>query len=544
MLRKLIPFLASSLLLTIAIEWNHLSRESFNDRSLSIQISKNLDREILSLETEALELDTDTVTLKWSSLQHSFYLLDHGTIKAWSKNDYSVGIADLGGDFKLKLLQTPRMDLLLYRFPRGSKSLIGIIPLRVGYEIVNRYLTTTWNENIFPVQGVKIFSVNDSLGTNICSRNFGCLFKAQVSKDAFVENKISVSLASAAIVLLLIGIFRAFRDLHKHHKYFAAFTILFGSLAFIRIAMVQFQFPGRWVYAELFDPKYFASSSFNASVGDLFLNALIVVIACVYLFRIYSRIGIVKISSSKSKRIKWTISILLILASFFAFLFPHLFVESIFHDSAISIDITSGVGFNGLRIIAFGALAMGCLSSFFFVHIFMRWTKLLIKSKWQFVFVVLIGAALFIGYFMFSDLNYWTTLSVGSVYFLLLYNTNYFRSLSSIGSRIFFFLMISIVAYSLQGALGIWRFAEEKEIRSMFRSASNLINRDVLGEYLLNEAAQNVVKDKFIVSNMAYPLFAKGAVKQKIRQVHLNSVGSSRVDLQACKLEYSIVSPK
>jgi two-component system nitrogen regulation sensor histidine kinase NtrY len=71
--------------------------------------------------------------------------------------------------------------------------------------------------------------------------------------------------------------------------------------------------------------------------------------------------------------------------------------------------------------------------------------------------------------------------------------------------------------------LGIWRFEEEKEVRSMLRSASNLISRDVLGEYLLNETARKIAGDKFILSNMASPLLTKDAIRQKVRQFHVNS---------------------
>jgi len=523
MLRNILLFLAAALLLIMAIAWDYTSKKSFNDQSLAIQVSKNIDQEFLFLKLEAEKLDKDSLSFKWSSLQHSFYLIDNGKVVAWSKNDFSIALSDIEGDFKFKLVQTPRMDLLLYRFPRDSKSLIGIIPLRVGYDIVNRYLTTTWNSKIFPIQGVEIFSLNDSSGVAVCPASQGCLFRTKAPQDAFMVNRVSLAVASMSILVALLVVFFIVRALHRNKKYLIAFIVLFVSLSGIRIAMVQFLFPGRWVYSELFDPKYFASSSYNASVGDFFLNALIVAATCIYLFKIYARLHFIKGSFRQSKLVKWLISILLLSASFFAFLFPHLFVESIFHDSAISIDITSGVVFDGLRVVALSAVALGCLSSFLFVHILVRWSKLLVNSNWQFIFSLLIAALLFLGYFLFSDLNYWVTLFIGVVYFSVLYYSNYFQSLSHVGSRIFSFFLIATMAYGAQGALGIWRFAEEKEVRSMFRSSNNLISRDVLGEYLLDETTKKIASDKFIVSNMASPLLAKDAVRQKVRQVHLNS---------------------
>src|SRR5258705_1343323 len=234
--------------------------------------------------------------------------MENGKVTAWSNNDFAIGGADLNGDFKLKLLHTPRTDLLLYRFP-DKPSLVGVLPLRIGYEIVNRYLTTTWNKEIFPAQGIKIFQATDSAGLAVCSANHGCPFKVQAPRDVFLENSSSLWLASLAIVVALAGIFFVVRDLHRHQRYLGAFITLFGSLAAIRIAMVQFLFPGRWLYSEFFDPKFFASSSFNASMGDFFLNALIVAVACSYLFLIYPRLKVIKISARKSRPVRLLIAV-------------------------------------------------------------------------------------------------------------------------------------------------------------------------------------------------------------------------------------------
>ncbi len=386
MLRKLLPFFITALLLAIAIAWDYFNRKSFNHQSLATQISKNIDHELSAIEAEVIKLNNDSLHLNWSSLQHSFYLIKNNKIIAWSKNEFLVGMPDLEGDYKLKLLQTSRMDLLLYQFPRGSRTLVGIVPLRVGYDIVNRYLNTTWNGKIFPAQGIKILAAKDSSGVAVCPSNSGCLFKIQAPQDTFIVNKVSLSAALLAIFVGLAGILLIVHDLHKQRRYFTAFILLSASLSGVRIAMVQFFVPGRWIYSEFFDPKYFASSSFNASVGDFFLNALIVAIVGVYLFNVYSRFHFIKRLARETKLVKWLIATLLLSASFFAFLFPHLFVESIFHDSAISIDIASGVALDGLRIIALGALALGCLSSFFFIHILLRWSKVLVKSRLQFIF--------------------------------------------------------------------------------------------------------------------------------------------------------------
>ncbi len=522
MVNKILPFLIASIFLIVAIAWDFHSKNSFSNESIALEIGNNLNRELAALGKEAIKISTDTGKLDWSSLHYSFYYLNKGRIVSWSKNDFAIDASDFAGDFKFKLLQTAREDLLLCKFPQTDPSLIGIIPLRIGFEIVNRYLTTTWNERVFPVQGLKILAVNAPEGSAVCTTAQQCVFKVQLLDGVFFENFISLVITLVAIAFTLVGVYFIVIEQHRKRNYFHAFLILFGTLAAIRIAMVSFLFPGRWVYAEFFDPKYFASSSFNASVGDFLLNALIVTIPSGYLFKIYSRLDWVRNSKKRDDLILCVISVLLLTASFFSFLFPHLFVESIFHDSAISIDITSESDWDLLRVMALIALLLGYLSSFFFVHILVRWAKFLTRSRRSFLINLAISGMLFAGYFLFSELNYWPTFFIGLPFIFLLYSSKYFRSISVIGYQTFSFLLIVVIAYAAQGAFGIWRFAEEKEVRSMFRAASNLINRDVLGEYLLNEAVKKITADEFIASSMG-DVLTQNTVRQKVREIHLNS---------------------
>jgi len=513
-------FISGVLLLATAIGYDYLSPKAISDDYLSIEIAKNLGQELAMLETEAQLILSDTLT-DWSTLKKPFFLLENGKIKKWSKTDYPVDEHDFEGDDKLKLVQTPRKDWIVYQSLLGNgKSLVGIIPLRTGFEITNRYLFPSWNEKIFPIQGVKILNNTSVSSAQVCLGS-DCLFRVQAPTGVLSDNKISLALTLAAILSFLYGIFYKTRQMQADKKYFSGFLFLFLALAGIRIAMVQLLFPERWMYSRFFDSKYFASSSFNASPGDFFLNALIVTLTCAYIFRIYSRFDFVKKSYKVSTKRKWLLTLLLLTASYFSFLFPHLFVESIFHDSSISIDVTTGVAFDGLRILILLAFVFGCISSFLFVTIFVRWARLM--KPGEFTACLLLSALLFTSYFLFSGLNYWITLFVGTVYFLLIYSLSYLRVFAIVGYRTFSFLIIAIIAYAAQGALGIWRFSEEQKLRSMFSSAANLINRDVLGEYLLNETSLRISNDPFINASLDNPLLSKNIVRQKIKQQLLSN---------------------
>lgn len=510
--------IASTLLLVAAIGWSIQKRNNFSDESIAREISINLSREISSLKEESKALSK----VEWSKLNHPFYLIENGKFSQWSKTDPVINIRDCDGKFEWKLIQSSNNDLLLYKRQESDRRVsVGVIPLRVGYDLVNQYLSSSWNRKIFSFDRIKILNAQSVNGKPVCTPDGLCLFKIQTERDVFIANTISTVLVACSLLIALAFIFYWIRDFHRQKKYFYAFAGLFGSLAIIRIAMVQFSFPSRWVYSKYFDPKYFASSSFNASVGDFVLNSLIVAIACIYFFSIYARTEFIRAVPRRNRFVSRLLSIVFLSAAFFSFLFPHLFIESVFHDSTILVDITSGTNFNAIRIAALIAFIFGCLSSFLFVHSFVRIAKSLTQKR-ELMISLLISAIVFIGYFLFSELNYWPTLIIGFCYFTVLLFSQYYKSLARVSYQTFPYLLIAIIAYGIQGAWGVRRFSEEKKLKAMFRAANNLIGNDVLGEYLLNQANLKISNDLFLAASVESPLLSKNLARQKIRLLYLS----------------------
>lgn len=514
---------ASVLLLLAALFLSRSESNNYTEQKLAEKVTANLEREFQSIRSEGTALLSDTVTHPWSSANHHFFLIDESAILKWSRNDLVFDFWQLQGSDSMRLVQTSRNDVLVYKTPACERRwLVCVIPLKKKYEITNRYLTSDWNEEIFPVKEVEIKAPTESQGTciNVYSN---CIFKIVAPVHPFIENQIALALTLIAVAFFLLALGGVLLYWHRRRRYWLVFGSMFASLALIRILMVQFSFPARWISSPYFDSRFFASSSFNSSLGDLFFNTVIITVSCVYLFSFYQRSDFVKKSLRLQSRGKIFLAVMLLTASFFSFLFPYLFVESVFHDSAIAFDITATVNFTGLRSMAYGALLLGTLSSFFFVNVFVRWVKALVSGSLQFVLCLLAAAILFLTYFIVSDLNYWVTLMVGSGYIALLYFTSSFFSLASSHYRPFLFLLMAVVMYSVQSALGVKHFAEEKKIKAMIRWAENLNSHDVLAEYLLNESATKIAVDPLIAASLSNPLLTKHGVRQKIRQQYLNS---------------------
>ncbi len=96
MAKKIIPFVLAALLLTLAMGYH---RALSTDEWLAESVSKNLELELASLEKEAQQISTDSLSRSWSSLHYSFYSIDDNRITNWSKNSFPIQVSDIGRKF-------------------------------------------------------------------------------------------------------------------------------------------------------------------------------------------------------------------------------------------------------------------------------------------------------------------------------------------------------------------------------------------------------------------------------------------------------------
>ncbi len=527
---KSLLFFVTALLFVGAGAFYHFTyNASFNEVTIADEVSANLKRELGRIELEAKKLSgLEASDAAWSLASYSFFLVDSLGIKAWSKNDFTPDFNQLQESFQYKLIQIPRGDFLIRKWEvKSNLFLICVLPLTERYKVSNQYLSPQWNSSLFPVNGIKIVDVSEAVGTTICLAGQACYFK--IVLDSTVENYpsdgISLVLVTIGIFFLLVSIFKFLQFFHQRQHYDVVFLLLFFLLFLIRIAMISSSFPLRWKRLDFFDPQRFASSSYNISLGDFVLNSLVVFVCCVYLFLNYSNFKCIKKTIDSSPISQFFLGILSLLIALFSFLFPFLFFEIIFHNSSILLDITKQVHFDWLRLLAFIAVVLGTVSSFLFCHVFIKLAiRLSSKNELRFIAMLLTATLLFLVYCFIEKHNYAISLSVGLIYFLCVYFSGLHHSLSKISYATFFYFLLAIIAYCTQGALSIRAFTQEATVASQYRFATNnLINQDILGEYLLSENAKRIAQDPFIQVRLANPLLSKEAVRQRVKQIYFTS---------------------
>ncbi|MCB0492466.1 MAG: hypothetical protein KDC93_08625 [Cyclobacteriaceae bacterium] len=527
--RSIFFFIPGLVLITIGFLINEVSGS--DESEILNQITKRLTEEVSEIDKEAATLlSMDTIDL--AQANHSFFLMDSINVLDWNKNEFLPDIHTVQGDFSVRLLQWPRGIFLLRKWAVGEgKFLLGVLPLQNRYKINNRYLISGWDKEIFLSHDIVLSDPSGS-GQPFAVDNKE-VFKFKLADSAQVMAGVNGNvlwIVFLGLLFLVVGVYQIVISLQARGRFGASFLVML--LFFVggrSLMLVLFSSPD----IPLFDPAYFASSSFNRSLGDLLLNTICIAIPIVYLFFNYHKMKVVKRVMRLGHAKRYIATLVLLLLCYFSILLPYLFIETIFHNSSIALDITQTLSFNIVRVFSFLSVVIGFICGFMLVHIFVRMVLGLTgKNRANFYLLVGLTFLIFFTFSLITQRDYWIPLLVSTVYLIVVCEMKLPRNLIRTSYASFIYIFVAIITFSLLGSLSIKKFVLEEKVNAQFRFANAfLTDRDYLGEYLLGESVQRISSDPFVQTRLGSPFLSKAVVRQKVKQVYLNAY-FDRYDIQ------------
>ncbi len=487
-------------------------------------VENNLDRAIKEME-EAIEGDMPSVVngdfQSFEDKDFAVYVYENLDLIQWSDKGFVPPSSQVDEPFKIKLLKVGQGDFLIRKWEiNPTKFLIGVITLRRNYPIENNYLHSSINEIIFPNGDYSILPPTVSLGSEVVVNN-DVVFKISTTNlgTPTAHHPTGVLLVFIALIIGIIFVFKVTTS--RLSRFPDLVIVIFLVVLFlIRKGMVSLNFPQAYWTSRLFDPQWFSSSNINQSLGDLLINQITVFFLCLYLFRNYYRFLLIR--KMLARPITTSIlSIVSALAILFGILYPFVVVQTLYNNSSIVIDITQSLQFDILRIVAFMVLTFAWGSSFLFVHVFSRLLIRHKRSAYDLIFA-LVGCIPFVLINLNTGQYYQSSLCIGVFFIGALWSIRIYSSLKRLSYRTFVYLFFTAFCFALNGAYSIFYFNQLEKVENEFRFAENfLIDRDYLGESLLQEVAHQVASDIFIQTRLASPFLGKDAVRQKVRQVFI-----------------------
>ncbi len=492
------------------------------------ETSASITKEISDADEEAEYLiNSEHNAERWLNTKYAFFLIKGNKVIAWSKNDYVPEPLSYQGEFEIKILQNNKGVFLLKKWKKTDGSfLLLLLPLHFQYGIINDYLNTT-KSYLIP-SNCSIVNEKSSKGICVDVPNSKCLFRIQVNKTEFIQNSLLAKLlivCTLLIVVLLLVLVNLI--LYAKVSVWKYEFLFLGNLLFlitVRVFMVKLNFPGVFISSVLFDPSYYASSSFNASIGDLFLNSCVIFALSFFLFIFFNRFTFIRRLNRLNSLAGYLLAVTFVFATYLSFLFPYLYVESVYHNSSISLEITDSLSFDYFRLLAFASILLGCISSFLIIRLLFKLILFTNRiSHIYFIYTFILGSTCFLFFFLWDEKNYWITLAMGCVFIPIIFFSKIAPRNKGRSFRDYVYLLLMIIAFSLECALSVYKFNEEKKTNSQFKFGTNyLIDQDFLAEFLLHESSKSISKDEEI----KYALKMKNSsskIKERITQYYLTS---------------------
>jgi len=244
---------------------------------------------------------------------------------------------------------------------------VALIPVHWNYFFENKYL-----QSGFPAApGIekRYEVVHANADFYIKNGNGRALFGLSERKKPQVVSPgawaLSLRILAIVFVLIFLNVV-AFEIVHKK-GWVKGVLFLTGAIVFFRFLSYFLPFPFEYRNLDFFDPSNYASNALHPSLGDLFINMILVfwIISFVKIAGLNYFKNVKKITGNKGWFVTAVLSGFLIVLSFTA----AGIIRSLIIDSKISFDVTNFLSLTIYSIISFIILCFIILSFFHFSHI-------------------------------------------------------------------------------------------------------------------------------------------------------------------------------
>ncbi len=416
---------------------------------------------------------------------------------------------------------------LSYDQAGNRMDIVTLIPLQQKYGVENDHLRTLLNPRLFPGEVTYISTSPYPGGWDITAPDSRYLFSADLPGGNISDRNAFFLWVAVGSLLLLTGGFwldRWLRRLNSRPQYTWGLVLLALYLVAVRWLMLYFNLPNVIAETELFSAKYYASSEVNPSLGDLLLNVIAVLYWLFYLLRYFFRSRLYAYSIS----LPATGRILLMLGagavSYWLFYLHFYVLRTFYVHSQLSLDITRGIDFSMLRSVSLLIFILNSVSYFVATHVLLRLYARLSRemAAWWVWFPA--SGLLFAVFSYAGNAFYPAVIVLHTLYGFGVLLARFTRHLYKFRYATATYFFTAALISAAVGAFAVYSFEKQKLLLNKQRFGIQMLaENDVLGEFLLDEAAANIRRDPYILSRFTGPFASESAIAAKVEQVHLSS---------------------
>lgn len=424
---------------------------------------------------------------------------DNDTIKFWSDNfipvphifDYDIFGRQIlhlkNGWYRVLVRNTPNMKF------------VGMILIKMDYSYQNEYLTNTFQKDFLVAKSVEIidepgeFIVKTVNGDDLIALKFPNYFQ--------LEHKQAMILFILYLAALLFFMSLLLQFYLKFLTFIKSRLLLVGAfiidVILIRGLLFYFKIPGTLYNTELFSPAYYGSSIILPSLGDLLINAFLVLFVAYAIFIVVKRD---RKTNERSLLFRYIISFILFIISIFLFDAMIYLWKGLVIDSNISLNLNNIFSLTLPSILGFIVIATLILSYYLITDKISRIIQNYIKSPAAF-FIMLILALMVYG--SISILIYRNDEFTFLIFLFFYLSSFWFVSRRNLPQVSFYRVIIYLVLFALITTYTIHRYnvIKEKEERTLM-AVKLSADRDELAEYMFSDVVEKILTDQALIGSL------------------------------------------
>ncbi len=424
-----------------------------------------------------------------------FLLYDHDSLIDWTDNLFEAPV-----NLSYELLSHPFIDgsngyFLLSSSKTEQYTIVGLQLVKFSYQYDNQYLPRNFYHKFRMPQEADI---SFDTGTNLIRGEDGTgLFTLSMGTTAqpygFFMFLIFALYVTSFLCLIsaLFGLYLITIEHFKAKRWLLLFFL--ADVIILRGFQFYFRFPGSLYALDLFSPLHFASSEILPSLGDLLINALLV-LQVVYFYFKYPPLR--EINPSAKSTAKAGVVLISALSIIGLFEVLQTLIQSLVLNSSIPLKFYDLINLSAYSITGLTIIGAALTAFFLLSECISRISYRILEYDGRYTWIIVLLLLFYAGWlYAGTDRNPLLALLLAMVFLLL--NLKHSFSFSAFLKSARVFLMLLVLA--LTGTLLLNTHIRAKEYEQRTILASHLSDaRDKLAEFNYKQAASGIQSDTLL----------------------------------------------
>lgn len=370
-------------------------------------------------------------------------------------------------------------------------TIIGAFRIKSKYNIQNKYLQNNFHKDLNLPNSFKISLIPLSYGIDVKSNDDEYLLSLIPDNNVFINFTLDPFVGIMyflSFFFLLLYVNQKLIFLYKGQKPEIKVVLILLIILIIRYISLKFRLPLLIYSQSFFDSQYFASSGIFESLGDVFINLLIIIVLIFHFFKILNR-NIKKTIIQKNLQF---LSIFTSILGTFIFMYGFKFINSFVINSNYPLNIFNVLDLNWYSLLGFVNLTLSLALIFYTLFKTFEFVQKINNSKKYFIYL-LVGflVSLFFNYLIINSINIFTLLITISTLIIISFYTLKQKTSSPYFYGIITFLSALSLTVLLITALN------EKNKQNFKTIVMQLTNaNDDVAELLLNDITPQLSEDQ------------------------------------------------